>query len=332
MFTIWVTKACNMRCKYCYEGSEKEYEFMTAQTAEAVIDWILKTISPLKRKIFVVRFHGGEPLLNIGIIKFIIEKLNKTEGMCFVFQITTNAYCLEQEVLEYVTEHMSGISVSLDGNKTINDINRLNILGESTFAVVLKNAKAMQKKYLGLQIRMTVDSITCEELSKNVLYLVGEGFLSIDAEIDFFDEGWTKEKVDFLERECLIVYRKLSKLKVKTNISLPIGFKPFKKSCCMGGINEFNIDPTGRIYPCSYAVGDEELCIGNVSAGICMHRQGKLREINMMEMKSCVGCGGYESCVNVRCRIVNKKIMGDYLKPIPLICELHRRNAKFQKN
>lgn len=329
MFTIWVTKACNMRCRYCYEGIEKENEFMTRETADAVIEWMLRIVSTKKREFYFVRFHGGEPLLNAEIIKYIIEKLKESTSTLFAFQITTNGYNLTSELLEYLSTNMSMIAVSLDGKKESNDKNRVNALGESTFENVLRNAKELQKQFPSLQIRMTVNSKTCNMLAENVLYLIEEGFTNINAETDCFDEDWTMEGVDVLEQECRSVYRALTNLDIETNVSLPIGFKPYKKSSCTGGIEEFNIDTKGNIYPCTYAVGEEELCIGNVREGVVSQWQRELRQMNAIEMKTCDGCGGYDSCVNTRCRIVNKKITGEYGSPIPLLCELHRRNIKF---
>ena len=35
-------------------------------------------------------------------------------------------------------------------------------------------------------------------------------------------------------------------------------------------------------------------------------------------MPLCQGCTGYESCINARCKIVNRIVMGVYDSPIPI--------------
>lgn len=329
MFTIWVTTACNMKCRYCYEGIDKENKYMASEMADQVIDWIIKTAESNKKMIYMVRFHGGEPLLNFPIIKYIIEGLAQKSSLKFSYHITTNGYYLNEEVIEYLLRHMDVITVSIDGNKRTNDLNRLSIQGESTFNTVLHNAKLLQEKFNNLEIRMTVDIENCKYLSENVLFLLDEGFTLINAELDFADQEWTVEAVDIVESEC----RKIKQMRLQDgrleNTGLPIGYSASNMAECTGGIDGFNIDPEGNIYPCIMSVGDSEMCLGNIASSIREDWKCYLREILALEMPACEGCGGYKSCLNARCRLVNKKVMGDYLSPIPLLCELHRRNLEF---
>lgn len=48
-YTIWVTGACNLKCKYCYEGKEKSQKNMTKEIAEATINFIMKLMLKAKR-------------------------------------------------------------------------------------------------------------------------------------------------------------------------------------------------------------------------------------------------------------------------------------------
>lgn len=329
MFTIWVTTSCNMKCRYCYEGMEKENRYMTGRTADQVIAWIIKTADSNKKLIYPVRFHGGEPLLNFSIIKYIIEQLAQKSSFKFSYHITTNGYCLNKEIIEYLSRQMDVITISIDGNKRTNDRNRLSIHGESTFNMVLHNAKILNAKFKDLEIRMTVDTESCKYLSENILFLLDEGFMLVNAETDFTDKGWTIEAVDILESECRKIIQMRAQDDRLKNAGLPIGYTPSNMAECTGGIDGFSIDPEGNIYPCIMTVGDLEMCIGNVVDGIKEEWQCCLREIMTLNMPVCEGCEGYLSCANVRCRLVNKEVMGDYLSPIPLLCELHRRNLEF---
>lgn len=329
MFTIWVTTACNMKCRYCYEGIEKENQYMTSETADQVVDWIIKTADFNKKMIYMVRFHGGEPLLNFPIIKYIIEQLALNSSKKFSYHITTNGYYLNEKIIEYLSYHMDVITVSIDGNKRTNDLNRLSIQGESTFNTVLYNAKLLKEAFNNLEIRMTVDTENSKYLSENILFLLNEGFTLINAETDFTDKGWTVEVVDILESECRKIKQMQSYDDRLKNVGLPIGYSVSNMAECTGGIDGFSINPEGYIYPCIMTVGDLEMCLGNVVSGIREDWQSYLRKISALKMPACEGCGGYTSCSNVRCRLVNKEVMGDCLSPIPLLCELHRRNLEF---
>ncbi|WP_347915830.1 4Fe-4S cluster-binding domain-containing protein [Clostridium saudiense] len=66
-FTIWVTRRCNLSCKYCYEGNNKLAASMDIKTADKTIEFICKTIKKVDENINVI-FHGGEPLLEYGAV------------------------------------------------------------------------------------------------------------------------------------------------------------------------------------------------------------------------------------------------------------------------
>ncbi len=86
-----VTDACNLRCKYCgygdlYEGYDpRKKENLSFRKACAVLDYLSKcwqdNIENSLCLPFTLGFYGGEPLININLIKEIIrysESLNIT--------------------------------------------------------------------------------------------------------------------------------------------------------------------------------------------------------------------------------------------------------------
>lgn len=62
---------------------------------------------------------GGEPLLNIGVVKKIdyARSLEKQYNKNFRFTITTNATLLTEKVMDYLEENMLNIVLSIDGRK-----------------------------------------------------------------------------------------------------------------------------------------------------------------------------------------------------------------------
>ena len=66
LFNVWVTTACNLKCKYCYEGNHANGIQMSEETAMQVLNYMHRKIEGISGYI-VVNYHGGEPLLNYEI-------------------------------------------------------------------------------------------------------------------------------------------------------------------------------------------------------------------------------------------------------------------------
>lgn len=71
---IWVTSACNLSCRYCYEGINKLNDFMAEDVADRTVDFIIEHMKTIRDNVLIVVFHGGEPLLSFNIIKRIINR------------------------------------------------------------------------------------------------------------------------------------------------------------------------------------------------------------------------------------------------------------------
>jgi uncharacterized protein len=74
-----------------------------------------------------LEFQGGEPLLNLELIKYVVEQCerrNVIEGRTLSFVITTNAAFIDDDVLAFARDHHIGMSTSLDGPAFIHNANR----------------------------------------------------------------------------------------------------------------------------------------------------------------------------------------------------------------
>lgn len=333
LFTIWVTKMCNFRCEYCYEGIEKEKSFLKENTANDIVNFILNLCEERKKYEIKIRFHGGEPLLNIKVIKQIIselEKKNINNRYKFIYEMTTNGYLLNDDNLEYVASKIQEISISLDGNKKSNDSMRILTNGEGTYDKVIENAKNFMKIRNDFSIRMTINTKNVNEIYNNITHLIEQGFTSIISVIDIGDDKWNIETLDYLEEQCNKIKEYIKVNKKNVDITLPINGE-IKGKTCLGGISGFNIDTEGNLFPCIYSVDNFEECCGNIYDGINNEVLNKFVEINNCEVEECKGCTNYKYCLTVTCKFVNKKYMGQYTKPIPILCDLQNRNFNYYK-
>lgn len=152
-----VTDACNLRCKYCayaemYEGYDQRNNInMPFHKAKLVIDYLQK-LWEINRyqdmeKLLTISFYGGEPLLNMELIKLIIaytERLPQT-GRIFKYSMTTNAMLLDK-YMDYLVEKDFNLLISLDGDETGQSY-RTDNAGNNTFQRVFKNIILLKEKY-----------------------------------------------------------------------------------------------------------------------------------------------------------------------------------------
>lgn len=332
---IWVTTGCNLRCKYCYEGVDKEYDNMSMAVADKAIEFIKKIYNKEDQRPLVVEFHGGEPLLNYPLIQYLVTMIER-EFPKHLLGITTNGTLLTKERITYLSEKMTyGFSLSIDGKKETNDKNKIDYNGKGTYHKVIEIIPELLKEKQDVRARMTYTPETVGELSENIIYLIKCGFKNIVSAADFFSQEWSMKEMEILlqEMEKIRQYHKKNADELK-EVRISILEDRFKtKGCCLGGKENFHILPNGDIYPCSYGVGEAEFLIGNVMNGGLIESQiKKLMEINLSPVHKCQGCSDYAACLCTRCKIFNKVLQGDFFQPVPVICAIEHTKQKFWAN
>jgi len=152
-----VTDSCSLRCSYCgygdlYYGYDKRYNNnLTFETARKLFDYMIELFkSSLNRKShkrIAVSFYGGEPLLNMPLIKKIVmyAKKQKLKNKDFFFSLTTNAVALDKH-MDFLAKNNFLLLISLDGNEKQNSY-RVFPDGSSSYKTVYNNILALKKKY-----------------------------------------------------------------------------------------------------------------------------------------------------------------------------------------
>ena len=150
--TLQVTQNCNLRCGYCiYSGAYKDQRThtnkrMTWEMAKKAIDFYLEHSSDTKE--LSIGFYGGEPLLEIELIKRCIDYLDETvQGKEIEYYITTNGTLLNEEIFLFLSSHSFHILISLDGNKEEHDKHRRFLSGEGSFNTIIENVRRIKEKY-----------------------------------------------------------------------------------------------------------------------------------------------------------------------------------------
>lgn len=121
-----VSLRCEHSCPYCQvsrQSDDKRAFDMTPATADKCIDLVFRSPSPSLK----IEFQGGEPLLNFGLIQYVVlkaEERNRTENRVLQFVIATNLALVTDEMLEFCRAHSVLLSTSLDGPADLHNKNR----------------------------------------------------------------------------------------------------------------------------------------------------------------------------------------------------------------
>jgi len=103
-----LTKACNMKCNYCFAGFKNVYTGLAFDTQKNIV-------FELKEKGFEkINFVGGEPLLNKTMPELIIYAKN----LGFYTSIVTNASFINNDFLCKVQDSIDMIGISIDSLKS----------------------------------------------------------------------------------------------------------------------------------------------------------------------------------------------------------------------
>jgi len=138
-----LTTACNLRCVYCQAQDQKNQEkcMMDIETARKAVDTALQ--SPEQDMTF--EFQGGEPLLNFAVLKEIVSYTEEHRGSKRIgFTLVSNLALLTDEILDFLMEHQVSICTSIDGPRSVHDLNRHTITGAGSYELMRKGINTLQ--------------------------------------------------------------------------------------------------------------------------------------------------------------------------------------------
>ena len=161
---VWlgITNNCNLRCKYCY--IDKSDIAMNTQIIDKIIDKLRAIVIENNYEELVVKFSGGEPLLNLDIIKYTIQKLNAMLSIKRHYEILTNGILVTKELIDYALKNRISISISLDGNDGDTNQNRVDGLGNNYYDIIVKSIYMLKENGINPNIMLTVNGDNVKHL------------------------------------------------------------------------------------------------------------------------------------------------------------------------
>lgn len=346
-----VSEACNLACRYCYaEGGSFGHTpmLMTKEVAKKAVDLLFKRTAHLKSQDVGIIFLGGEPLVNLEVIKFTIDYsqiLAKEYGKRVGYSMTTNATLLNDEAIDLITKYRIGIKVSVDGPKEIHDDLRPHKGGKGSFdEVILNIRKLVAKRGYPPAVRATITNKNrdindiAEFLEKIGFNLIGFGY----AEGSCFEKGeldLRPEDVEHLKGEERQLAKKvLAKLErgeqVKFNpygkLLQKIHHRVKTKMRCGYARGTITVAADGKIYPCPLSPGKREhYVIGDVWNGM---DPSKIKSMvaNYYKVKQhCNDTCWARNICGGPCPTYVAHESGDHLAPDSIHCDFVRSGYEF---
>ena len=149
--TVLTTLQCNFACDYCIQGDHGDYNKtaakMSMEMAARLEQWVESRLDTLAPERLVLTFFGGEPLLNMPVLYYLAEELHRAcqaRGVTLVISIITNGLLLTREMVERLNPlGLTGIKITLDGDREAHNIARPLRGGQGTFDKIIANVRAV---------------------------------------------------------------------------------------------------------------------------------------------------------------------------------------------
>ncbi|HAS74817.1 MAG TPA: thioether cross-link-forming SCIFF peptide maturase [Clostridiales bacterium UBA8960] len=343
---LHVAHDCNIRCAYCFasQGDFKgDRSLMSFEVGKKALDLLIANSG--NRRNLEVDFFGGEPLMNFEVVKQLVEYGRSIEGehnKNFRFTLTTNGVMLNDEIIDYVNEHMSNVVLSIDGRKEVNDKMRYTISGGGTYDIIVEKFKKLVEKRNGKSyyLRGTFTSNNLD-FSKDVIHMADLGFKSTSVEpvVAKPSDSYaiTEAHIEVLNKE----YEKLAEEVIaRHNTENAFSFFHFaldmsqgpcvvkRLSGCGAGSEYLAITPEGDIYPCHQFVGDEHFKMGNVMAGILdFGLTNQFKNAHVYNKEKCRSCWAKFYCSG-GCHANAYNFNNDIFVPYDIGCELEKKRIE----
>ncbi|MEZ5478167.1 MAG: quinohemoprotein amine dehydrogenase maturation protein [Thiolinea sp.] len=338
-----VNTGCNLACRYCYKedlAKPSAGNKMAFDTARQAIELLLKE-SP-DREHYNIVFFGGEPLSNMPLIREVVSWADQRLaeiGAKADYSLTTNATLLTEELVDWLDAHRFGLTVSMDGPKTLHDLNRLTVGGKGSYDVVAAKARMLLARYrsrpVGARVTLTAgvtDVMAIWDHLRNDLGFQEVGFSPVTAgSIDAHNLDETEVRQVFERMKQLGEHYVTEALAGRSNgfsnmhqLMTDLWEGRSKALPCGAGLGMLAVDHQGGLNLCHRFTGSEMDTFGTVTDGIKKAELGQFLEARAERSgKGCATCRIRNLCAG-GCYHESYVHFSDPMMPTYHYCELMR--------
>lgn len=342
--TLMLTDTCNLNCKYCFERGNKKGSFMTKDTAEKTVDFLINEAIENNKPNINLTYFGGEPTLNIEVMNHVLNyaiKRTKENKLIHGATLITNGVLYNDEYEKFLTNWWDScpdgfhIQLSFDSIPEINDLQRVDVAGRGSSHDIVESMKKMRELFtkIGIPSRnLSVHSV----ITKITLPYVYQAYRFFKDDMKFdriwfmplHEDDWDdNDYVIFREQYTKIANDIINECKANNNKS----YKQFSSmnyidkysdKGCSAGVSYCCVNTNGDIYPCHAFIFDPDTKIGSLSEGIdklkCIQYEELYRKY-MTGYKACSECNNH-NCKS--CIAINYMYNGNIAYGFPKYCKL----------
>jgi len=280
---LHVTKACNLRCRYCYFSADKpEPDEMTVGDFDKLWPQVVD-LAPRK-----VVFTGGEPLTRSDIFDLLAGLQSADHGGQVRRCLNTNGHFVTPDLARRLVGLADEVRVSLDALSERNDALR----GTGNFAAAVRALDILYGHGFEPKVLITVTAVSLPDLEELVCFLLRRNIRRINVNVFRpIGRGGTHPEWTI---EIAAAHAMIRRAWVRIYPDQPLGLGPeqlqrISDNC---GVGRFlNVLPNGDVYPCHVLI-QPEFRLGNLrqeTLNMICSRQGllgALADVSFADLKS----------------------------------------------
>lgn len=350
--TFCVTEDCNLACKYCYMTGKNSKNKMTFEVARRSIDYILADSENFGDGAVVWEFIGGEPFLEIELIDRLCDYIKQQMFLldhpwfnAYRFNFSTNGLNYHTlSVQKYIWKNKGHVSIgiSIDGNKTKHDLQRIRKDGSGSFDMVMKNVPLWMSQMPDTATKATFSHADLPHLKDSIIALWNMGIKFVAANVVFEDvwvdgddmifESQLRELADYIIEHKL--YYDHSVRFFDPQVGNPLTENNLNSNFCGAG-KMLAIDCNGNFYPCvrfyDISLNNRKgRKIGDIYTGI---NPDRLRPFHALTLRTqsteeCVKCEVGRGCSWCNGCNYDFASTDTIFERATFICKMHKANAR----
>lgn len=349
-FTFIVTKSCQLSCKYCYLVGKNSNERMSFDVAKKFVDLILSSNFGSGEDCVYFDFIGGEPLLEIDLISntcdYIeaqLRKLNHPWKNSHFFGITTNGILYNSpKCQKLISKYHSilEISISIDGTKRKNDLNRIFPDGRGSYDRIINNVKLWLRHFPNAITKMVISSEDLPYVYESALHLISLGLVRLD--MNLVVENVWKEGDDVLFEAQLM---QLADYIVENNLYDSLNLYIFENGIghaltegdALSPCREsyLSVDSSGTLYTClrfaSFSLRNKKYrSVGSIYSGINWNHLRAFNTIDNLSVTTvkCKSCNVASGCRWCPGENYDSSITNSIFDRAVAICNMHKARVR----
>lgn len=338
---LLLTEDCNMRCKYCYVSGGKNNRKMGLEMAKQAIDYKLAQL-PEKAKELTIYFYGGEPTLEFGLMKEIIEYTKKSSnGLKINTRIFTNG-TFDKKVAKWFKKQGTKVIITFHIFKDAQNEYRPLASVKDSYDIVKANIDLLNELDVNYMVSIPLTEEETDRIEEMMERAKKLNIKKIGMSVILEKGRCIKTNMKTPERPTLIkAYKKAKKIGEKKGINVKLPRKSlediFTLKCIYCGVpaGDLMILPNGDISTC-YGVTDpdkesyDKFVCGKVTSKeikIDKKKLNKIRSLTVHKSKKCKKCFAKWNCGG-GCYVENQERTGKYSTPTETFCKREKKEVK----